>query len=296
MTTVYLLDKPLTEAWTQKEIDYIDEEYGVEIERLFAMPFRAVALSAPVGRWKPIYMTWRAACTIFECEYKDRWVADGFFGEHVRRFDGLAGHLITELIGRMIELARERLGTVVAELNGIEVSVKDGDTVEKCWAWMQAEQDRKYKEYVASPEYKERCRLAEEKATKDNADRAAAFAYAPEHMSLRDPAAWQQNVEANTDSYGGGVIRYAEKWARLMEFWMSNGMTISECADRASHLADDEGITGFMYGCAVSILSQVWEHGEALRLWHNKKTQIGSEGDKANESGGVLNPALLSIG
>jgi len=51
-----------------------------------------------------------------------------------------------------------------------------------------------------------------------------------------------------------------------------------------------------MYGCAVVILSKCWEHGEALRRWHNKDTQIGDEGDRANESGGVLNPALLSIG
>jgi hypothetical protein len=40
----------------------------------------------------------------------------------------------------------------------------------------------------------------------------------------------------------------------------------------------------------------VWKHGEALRLWHNLKTQIRDEGEKANESGGVLNPACLSIG
>jgi deoxyribonuclease V len=49
-------------------------------------------------------------------------------------------------------------------------------------------------------------------------------------------------------------------------------------------------------GCAMSILSQVWVHGEQLRRWHNLKTQIRNEGEKANESGGVLNPALLSLG
>lgn len=57
-----------------------------------------------------------------------------------------------------------------------------------------------------------------------------------------------------------------------------------------------EGITGFMYGCAVSALAHFWAHGEALRRWHNLDTQIGTEGEKANESGGVLNPALLNIG
>ena len=50
-----------------------------------------------------------------------------------------------------------------------------------------------------------------------------------------------------------------------------------------------------MYGCAVSALGLFWEHGEELRQWHNLKTQIKDEGEKANASGGVLNPALLTI-
>ena len=61
-------------------------------------------------------------------------------------------------------------------------------------------------------------------------------------------------------------------------------------------MVDDDGITVYMYGCAVSVLAKAWKHGEALRRWHNKETQIGTEGDRANESGGVLNPALLTIG
>jgi hypothetical protein len=44
------------------------------------------------------------------------------------------------------------------------------------------------------------------------------------------------------------------------------------------------------------MLAKCWLHGEALRRWHNKDTQIGTEGDRANERGGVLNPAMLSIG
>lgn len=39
-------------------------------------------------------------------------------------------------------------------------------------------------------------------------------------------------------------------------------------ANRLSHEADVEGITGFMYGCAVSILSQYWKYGEELRKWN----------------------------
>jgi hypothetical protein len=47
---------------------------------------------------------------------------------------------------------------------------------------------------------------------------------------------------------------------------------------------------------AVLILSLCWKYGEKLRRWHNLDTQIGNEGEKANKSGGVLNPAMLSVG
>ncbi len=115
-------------------------------------------------------------------------------------------------------------------------------------------------------------------------------------IELVDEEGWNKFKSNNTDGYGGRVVRYAEEWARLMQTRLSNGETIPQCADELSRLADDDGITGYMYGCAVGVLAKVWKHGEALRRWHNKESQIGTEGDKANESGGVLNPALLSIG
>lgn len=63
--------------------------------------------------------------------------------------------------------------------------------------------------------------------------------------------------------------------------------------------ADDEskagGITGFMAGCVASMISQCHSRGEEFRKKWNKDNQIHDEGDKANESGGVLNPAILNI-
>ena len=79
------------------------------------------------------------------------------------------------------------------------------------------------------------------------------------------------------------------------EFLASIAKNLEDVADATSQEADVEGITGFMYGCAVSTLSRCWKHGEQLRRWHNINTQLGNEGEKANESGGVLNPALLSV-
>jgi hypothetical protein len=114
-------------------------------------------------------------------------------------------------------------------------------------------------------------------------------------MKLKNPEGWQKTLDANTDPYGRRCCTYAEDWANLMEARMAKGEKLEDVADPTSHEADTDGITGFMYGAAVSILSQVWEYGEQLRIWHNLKTQIGDEGERANRTGGVLNPALLNI-
>ena len=99
----------------------------------------------------------------------------------------------------------------------------------------------------------------------------------------------------NADEYGARCFSYAEEWAELMELEMAGGAKLVDVAKAASHIADTDGISGFMYGVAVSILSHCWEHGEDLRKWHNLATQLGTEGERANEGSGVLNPALLHI-
>lgn len=104
--------------------------------------------------------------------------------------------------------------------------------------------------------------------------------------------AYQKGLNNNSDSYGRAVYTFAERWAELMEKDIAEfenaTKAITENAEKRSDEADTEGITGFMYGCAVSILSNCWEHGEILRKWHNK--EYNYDGD------GVVNPAILTIG
>lgn len=107
---------------------------------------------------------------------------------------------------------------------------------------------------------------------------------------------YNEGLANNTDPYGRRCFTYAEQWADLMEKRIADGETVQQCAQSCATEADTDGITGFMYGAAVAILSSCWERGEELRLWHNLATQIGTEGERANEAGTVLNPALLSIG
>lgn len=106
---------------------------------------------------------------------------------------------------------------------------------------------------------------------------------------------WEAGLAKNQDPYGKAVYRFASEWATRMESAIAAGETVEECAERTSREADDEGITGFMYGGAVSMLSHWWVHGEQLRRWHNLGTQLGAEGEDANANGGVLNPAIVNI-
>ena len=110
-------------------------------------------------------------------------------------------------------------------------------------------------------------------------------------MTFLDDAAagrWLKHCRANPDGYGGAVMRYASTWATLMEQKLATGAKVPDIAGKCSGEADTEGITGFMYGCAVSILADVWIGGEALRRWHNG--EYGHSGD------GVVNPAIMTIG
>ena len=115
-------------------------------------------------------------------------------------------------------------------------------------------------------------------------------------MLFKNEILWEKGIENNTDPYGSAVYIYAKRWANLMEEEIASGKSVSDIAEETSHRADTEGITGFMYGCAVSVLAGCWEWGEELRTWHNLETQINTEGEEANKKGTVLNPALLTVG
>ena len=117
-------------------------------------------------------------------------------------------------------------------------------------------------------------------------------------MKFKDDEAkrrWTKGRENNKDPYGNAVFVYAEKWAELMERALKEGGVLTKIAQKLSHDADTDGISGFMYGAAVATLAGCWKFGEELRKWHNLDTQINDEGKKANEKGTVLNPALMTV-
>lgn len=232
-------------------------------------------------------------------------------------YDVMPGANIAATISEAIALSAKKKKPIVFEFNGVKVTVcsdSDPKLIYRDWsralngyidksvgpypssvltkeekandARIEAKNERKRQEWQTQYEAEVR--------TKRKAVEAR-LANAPQ-MELADEKAWQEFKDKNRDFYGASVVLYAERWARLMQLEMAGGKNLEEVAEATSHEADIDGITGFMYGCAVSILAQCWIHGERLRRWHNLKTQIRNEGEKANESGGVLNPALFSIG
>lgn len=115
-------------------------------------------------------------------------------------------------------------------------------------------------------------------------------------MNIVQPEKWAHIQAVNSgDHYSHRCVTYAEQWADLMEAKLAAGESLESVASSAASEADTDGITGFMYGAAVSILSEVWEHGDRLRRWHNLDIQVGNEGQIANEKGTTLNPALLVV-
>lgn len=214
----------------------------------------------------------------------------------LKTFVPMCGSYISTMIAEMVDVAKFTNQEVNGEFNGVVVTANPKSLPEALAAWWMDEMNRRSEEYHNSDEYKQQQREAEEAQRRKELMLEYALQSAPEKMTLLDEEGYKKLIETKTDGWGSAVMCYAELWARLMEGRIANGATIEGCADETSHLADNEGITGFMYGHAVSVLSHVWIHGEQLRRWHNLSTQIGNEGEKANETGGVLNPSLLSIG
>lgn len=186
------------------------------------------------------------------------------------------------------------------EFNGVTLTVTkenaDKDRIYKDWkAGLEANAEKHRLEreaWLKTPEGQEY--LAQQKAEaerKKNVEAEVLRIDETIEMEFKDEEAkkaWDSMVEVNSkDPYGMGVVKYARRWAKCMQKLIAEGKSVAEIAEQASHDCDIEGITGFMYGCAVNALAKSWKYGEELRKWHNK--DYGYEGD------GVVNPAVLTV-
>lgn len=218
-----------------------------------------------------------------------------------------AGDHFSRVAEKAKQIATEKNVTVEFEFNGITCLVNANTNLgwlyrdysnswTMDWKTVGADCVEAYSDEVQL-ELERRTKIREEKRAKEHAEYVAKEAREKSEfeskvhgveLELSDVEGWNKSREANQDPYGAAALDYAEGWAKLMQIEIAKGKTIEQCYDYTQEELGFLGITGFMFGCAVSILSQTWKHGEELRKVHNKK--YGKE-DKV----GVVNPAVLTL-
>ena len=188
------------------------------------------------------------------------------------------------------------------EFNGVTILVTkenaDKDKIYAEWnAGMEANAEkyrREQEEYRKTPEYRaKRAKELKIQTRRQRVEKDVLRVDETSELEFKDEEAkakWEKFVEVNSKHpYSEGVVTYARRWAKYMQHLMKEyNKSLPQIASKASYASDIEGITGFMYGCAVNMLSQCWKYGEELRRWHNK--EFGQE-----DTEGVVNPAVLTI-
>lgn len=187
----------------------------------------------------------------------------------MKTYEPLAGEDVSKTAKRMVALAKKTKETVSAKFKDIALTAKpddNPDTIVKYYSakYYQIKSNCRREEYAKKKRQRET-----EKAQRRQNLMLTAFASAPKKMTLRDKKEWKSIVAASPDGRGDRVIKFIERWARLMEGRMANGDTLEMCAEETSLLANKKGIPGFAYKLAVYILVRVWVHGEQLCSWYN---------------------------
>jgi len=176
-------------------------------------------------------------------------------GDHIERAATQAIKLSQEHDGKAVKLT----------FNGCDLTVTADKTPEDVCKAYDKECTRQAEEYRNSPEGKLAAKAAQDREDqrareKTEVDRKISGI----SMEFSDRASWDKVKSLNTDPYGAAAVRYAERWAKLMQAEMDSGKKLEDIIESTSYQADDEGMTGFMHGAARCILYKTWKYGKAL--------------------------------
>ncbi|MDO5387355.1 MAG: hypothetical protein Q4F75_08840, partial [Pseudomonadota bacterium] len=211
------------------------------------------------------------------------------------KFQGLTveamyGDCVTDTIKRMIALSKKKNQPVQTTFNGATFSVTAETTPEEAYALWEKTMNDNYEAYRNSPEGIKAAaeqKAREEKKIKDDAE--VDELVKDEVLELTAPKCWEHSVEINKDAYGASVIRYAERWGKLMQVEMKNRKTeilTKEIQDATQFKADNEGMSGFSWSCGRNILIQCWKYGDQLgKLEGFTDDKIKEARDKAETMG-----------
>ena len=189
------------------------------------------------------------------------------------KFEGLTveampGEHVTDTIKHMIALSIEKNQPVQTTFNNATFSVTAETTPEEAYALWEKTMNDNYESYRNSPEGIKAAaeqKAREEKKQKDDAE--VDELVKDEVLELTAPKCWEHSAEINKDAYGAGVIRYAERWGKLMQIEMRTSKTeilTKEIQEATQFKADNEGMSGFSWSCGRNLLIQAWKYGDQL--------------------------------
>lgn len=205
----------------------------------------------------------------------------------MKTIEAKLGEHVSDTAKRAVDLVAAGEASVSFDFNDITLTAKPGMTAADICAAYGRQSDERRTAYLASPEYKESQRRAEEAQRRKDAEFADLSARAPAQMKLRDgmDAEFEKYKETNSaDPYSARCVSYANDWARFMEAKLAAGKALEAVWKECSHAADHDGITGFMYGAACGALARFWFRGDELRRLHNADYGVTEEKAKGGTS------------
>lgn len=207
------------------------------------------------------------------------------------------GEMFGNTVKRAIAVSKMKDQVIMFNFNGVNCHVNetsDPELVDRDYSHalrVGIEKIGPHYQQIADPVVVELARKADEKREREMAEFREQLRKAQEEMKtaltsqldtagirLKNESLWNEYKEKNTDSYGARCVSFAEEWALLMQGQIPAHASvdaveakIAEIADKTSDTADYDGITGFMFGAAKSILINCWIHGEQLRKYYATK-------------------------
>ncbi|MFA6227484.1 MAG: hypothetical protein WC631_03360 [Candidatus Paceibacterota bacterium] len=176
---------------------------------------------------------------------------------HLKRGFCDYGDNLYSLARKMIGRAKKLNNSVCIRFNGIIVTAHPKGSSVKSIV-------RNYeKEWGRSPEG--RAEILKEKAEDRKYLRLKrkAIAQGIVPFKVRNKNLWAEIVETNKREMMG-MLRFASRWAQIMEIKIGEGKKLSRIAGWASHKVDTETISGLEFKCALDVLCKVWKYGKEL--------------------------------
>jgi len=91
--------------------------------------------------------------------------------------------------------------------------------------------------------------------------------------------------QARGNRFDMHALRYAHKWALIMEKYMMKGQKIKDCWKQSMIKAKDVDVTGIMQKKAENFLFMNWKYGESLR---KEMYEIQSDNNGGGKGKGVF--------